>query len=170
MKLKVYANKTNKWIKRKTLSGDTGCNELYDIIDNYNEKYGMRHFLLPADIEPSNYPELDRMEEIALSHIRHYHNDFYMWDTQMYFTYSRKGLWCLRHTGTNYIPIGESVSEDKRDILSEEKKDVYDYYLKSNDYFYFVNEGKIKRLSRTKAADLIEKELKKISQKTNKIA
>jgi hypothetical protein len=137
--LVLYAYKKGKWVRRRTLK-EPLVSELYDTARDLNERHSMYHWAFPKNIAPQFYPELLKMEEIAQKHIQSYHNDFYLIDCVLYFGRKRKALWFLRDTGTNFIGLDEP--------LKEEDREVYEYYINHNDYFYLLDEGKIKKISK----------------------
>lgn len=143
----LYAHKKNKWVKRRVLR-EPMVSELFDTAKELNERHGGHHWAFPRTVCPVVYPELLEMEKIAQKHIKAYHNDFYLIDSVLYFGRNRKAIWFLRDAGTNFIPLDEP--------LKEEDMEVYEYYINHNNYFYLLDEGDIKRVSK----DLVKAILK----------
>lgn len=163
MEVNIFAN-LGSWKKKEHLIS-VKTSEIYDAVNALNEKSRSRHWVFPAHINPADYAILEAMEKVALRHIKHYHNDFYICDTQQYFNYSQKGLWLLRESGTNFIPLGQPIDEGKeRNKFSERNLDIYHYYLKNNDFFYLVDHQNVKALTKQEASALIHTEMNKIKK------
>lgn len=145
-----YAFKNKKWIKRKTLKSPL-LSELYDTISELNEKFNIQHWSIPAEINPSDFPQLLQMEEIMNKHLKHYKNDFYLHDTYSYLSGDQKGIWLLRESGTHYIPLGEHFTGDSWPI--------YNDYIGCNKHYYFIDKANIKKINQDKVYQLIEERM-----------
>ncbi|MDA1616293.1 hypothetical protein PDK03_06750 [Bacillus cereus group sp. TH204-1LC] len=149
--IKFYARVKNKWARRRSGLKNPALSELYDATNKLDEKYGVKHWAFPADINPEDYPELLVMEEVVTSHVNHYSNDFYLHDLHAYLTGDKKALWLLRSSGTHYIPL-----EDKYNPMYF---DLYKSYIVGNKYFYLIDNGKIQKITAEKANTIIQEKL-----------
>lgn len=160
--LQLYYKKNGRLVGRQgeIRNGTVLISQLYDWVNKVNEDKGCPHFVFPKGIKPADYPEILKMEAI-ISHkdskgrstVQHYRNDFYLHDISAYFKSERKGLWLLRDTGTDYIPLNTT--------FNEEFIKVCEYYLKLNRYVYLIDNGNIRRISKNRATTICKSLLEK---------
>lgn len=136
--IRFYAQRKDKWVRRKVLKSPL-ISELYDTVNAFDEKYKIKHWAIPSDINPEDYPELLDMEKIVSKHLTHYRNDFYLHDIHAYLKGGRKGIWMLRDTGTHYIPLSNNFDPNSIEW--------YKASINANNYFYLVDQGKIMKIS-----------------------
>lgn len=128
-----YARIKGKWVCRRNGLKKPLLSELYYAVNALDEKYKIKHWAIPADINPSDFPEILEMEKIVVKRLTHYVNDFYLHDLLAYLKGDRKGIWLLRDSGTYYIPL--------LDNFDPKSFEMYKACIGANRYFYSVDHG-----------------------------
>lgn len=90
------------------------------------------------EIEKSDNAVLKKMENIVKRYVKHYKNDFYIYDLFMLKKYKEPFLWMIRDTGTDLIPLHH---------LKGTLVDFYNYVKYSNERFYYYNGKTLKKVT-----------------------
>lgn len=150
--IKFYARVKDKWIKRRSGLKKSLISELYDAINALDQKHKVKHWAIPEDTNPADYPELLEMEKIVSKHLDHYVNDFYIHDLFAYLKGDKKAIWLLRDTGTHYIPL--------LDNFEPKSIEFYKASIRANKYFYLIDKGQIKEITWDRVNLIIEEKMK----------
>ncbi|MGG0738911.1 hypothetical protein [Niallia taxi] len=151
--IQLYKYNGERWVKRR-VSHNVSLTEQYNIMEKYEQIFKSKPFFLPGGVNPQNYPEILKMESIMKTKLKSYKNDFYIHDLMRYFSTGRKGIWLLRESGTDYIPLKE---------LKADSLEVYDYFLKANKVHYLVDAGELKQINYDTSLKIILEQLKEVA-------
>lgn len=93
---------------------------------------------IKEEIEKSDNAVIKKMENIVKRHVKHYKNDFYVYDLDMIKKYPGPFIWMTRETGTDFIPLH---------YLKGSLIDFYHYVKYTNKNFYYYNGNRLKKVS-----------------------
>lgn len=123
--------------------------EVMDPNDFHNlDKESKEKYIQTVIEEIQKNETLKRMHNIVKRHVKHYKNDFYVYDLFMIKKHTGPFLWMTRETGTDFIPL-----KNFKGALV----DFYDYVKYTNENFYFCDGHRLKKIKFDEMEKIINK-------------
>ena len=94
---------------------------------------------------------IKKMANIVKRNVKHYQNDFYVYDLHMIKKYTGPFLWMTRETGTDFIPLKH---------LKGALIDFYNYVKYTNEHFYLYDGHRLKKISFEEMEKLVDQHKK----------
>lgn len=123
-------------------------NDFHNLDKTEKEKYIER---IKEEIEKSDNEVLKKMANIVKRNVKHYKNDFYVYDLFMIKKHEGPFLWMIRETGTDLIPL-----KNFKGALV----DFYDYVKYTNEKFYYYDGHRLKKLTFDEMEKIVSKHKK----------